>query len=116
MVYTDYITTLISLVLFGIIVSYLAIQNTSLVTLKLAGYSYDGMPLYLVILGSLLIGFLIAGVLSSINSMFSAFKIMGKNNTISSSQKEIDVLKEKNHQLELEITELKAPKPSSSSS
>jgi hypothetical protein len=75
-----------------------------------AGYSYDSMPLYLVILGSLLFGFLIAGVLSSINSMFSAFKIMGKNNTINSSQKEIESLKEKIHQLELENVELKAPK------
>lgn len=80
-----------------------------MVTLKLAGYSYESMPLYLVILGSLLIGFLIAGVLSSINSMFSAFKIMGKNNTIHSSQKEIEALKEKIHRLELENTELKTP-------
>lgn len=103
-------TTLILLVLFGIVVSYLAIQNTALVTLKFAGYSYDNMPLYLVILGSLLLGFLIAWVLSSINSIFSAFKIMGKNNTISSSQKEIESLKEKIHQLELDKAELKATK------
>ena len=68
------------------------------------------LALYLVILGSLLVGFLIAGVLSSINSMFSAFKIMGKNNVINSSQKEIDNLKEKINQLELEITELKTTK------
>lgn len=107
-------TTLISIVLFGIIISYLSIQNTALVTLRVAGYSFDNMPLYLVILGSLLSGFLIAGVLSSINSMFSAFKIMGKNNAIISSQKEIEDLKEKIHQLELENTQLKAPKTSSS--
>ena len=68
------------------------------------------LALYLVILGSLLVGFLLAGVLSSINSMFSAFKIMGKNNVINSSQKEIDNLKEKINQLELEITELKTTK------
>jgi len=79
------------------------------VTLTLLGYSMN-LALYLVILGSLLVGFLIAGVLSSINSMFSAFKIMGKNNVINSSQKEIDNLKEKINQLELEITELKTTK------
>lgn len=78
-------------------------------TLTLLGYSMN-LALYLVILGSLLVGFLIAGVLSSINSMFSAFKIMGKNNVINSSQKEIDNLKEKINQLELEITELKTTK------
>lgn len=73
------------------------------------------MPLYLVILGSLLIGFLIAGVVSSVNSMFSAFKIMGKNSTISSSQKEVESLKVKIHDLELENTELKASKTPSGS-
>ena len=35
---------------------------------------------------------------------------MGKNNVINSSQKEIDNLKEKINQLELEITELKTTK------
>lgn len=71
------------------------------------GYTIENVPLYLVILGSLLLGFLIAGVLSSITSMFSAFKIMGKDNTINSSQKEIESLKEKIHQLELEKAQLK---------
>jgi cell division protein FtsB len=80
------------------------------VTLKFVGYSFDNVPLYLVILGSLLVGFLVAGVISSINSMFSAFKIMGKDNAISSSHKEVESLKEKNHQLELEIARLKGPK------
>ena len=68
------------------------------------------MPLYLVILGSLLVGFLIAGVLSSANSIFSAFKIMGKDTTISNSQKEIDSLKETIHDLELENAKLKGAK------
>lgn len=35
---------------------------------------------------------------------------MGKNNVISSSKKEIENLKEKIHQLELENVELKTPK------
>jgi uncharacterized integral membrane protein len=112
--YTVNIITLISLVLFGIIVSYLAIQNTSLVVLNFAGYSFSNIPLYLVILLSLLVGFLVAGVLSSINSMFSAFKIMGKNNAISSSHKEVESQKEKIHELELTIAELKASKSPSS--
>lgn len=98
------------MVLFGIVVSYLAIQNTTLVTLNFAGHLIDNIPLYLVILGSLLLGFLIAGVLSSVNSMFSAFRIMGKNNVINSSQKEIETLKEKIHHLEIENAELKVSK------
>jgi uncharacterized integral membrane protein len=107
------VTTLISLVLFGIVVSYLAIQNTALVPLNFAGHSFISTPLYLVILGSLLLGFLIAGVLSSVNSVFSSFKIMGKNNTINHAQKEIENLKEKYHQLELENAELKGSKKTS---
>lgn len=75
----------------------------------LVGYTFS-IPLYLVILGSLLVGFIIAGIISSINSMFSAFKIMGKNNAINSSQKEIENLKEQIHNLELENVELKASK------
>jgi len=93
----------------------LAIQNTALVTLKFPGYLFENIPLYLVILGSLLFGFLIAGVLSSINSMFSAFKIMGKDSAINSSQKEVENLKEQIHQLELENAELKGSKASRSS-
>ena len=42
--------------------------------------------------------------------MFSAFRIMGKNNVINSSQKEIENLKEAIHQLELENAALKGPK------
>ncbi len=103
-------STLISFALFGIVVSYLAIQNTELVTLKFPGYAFTNTPLYLVILGSLLLGFLIAGVLSSINSIFSSFKIMGKNNAINQAQKEIEELKEKYRQLELENAELKGAK------
>ena len=114
-VYTIYITTLISIVLFGIIVSYLAIQNTTLVILRFAGYSFANVPLYLVILGSLLLGFIISWILSSINSVFSAFKIIGKNNTINNSQKEIESLKDKIHKFEIEIAELKATKSLSSS-
>ncbi len=95
--------------MFGIVVSYLAIRNTTLVTLNFPGYIFNNIPLYLVILGSLLLGFLIAGVLSSINSMFSAFKIMGKNSVINSSQKEIEKLREKIQELELENSQLKTP-------
>jgi uncharacterized integral membrane protein len=74
------------LVLFGIVVSYLAIQNTALVTLQFVGYSFTNIPQYLVILGSLLLGFLVAGLVSSVDSMFAAFRIMGKNNVINSSK------------------------------
>ncbi len=102
-------STLIILVLFAIVVSYMAIQNTVMVTMSLVGYSFS-THLYLIILGSLLVGFIIAGVISSINSMFSAFKIMGKNKTINTSQKEIDELKEKIHHLEIENAELKVTK------
>jgi uncharacterized integral membrane protein len=98
------------LVLFGILVSFLAIQNTSHVTLQFAGIAFENIPLYLVILGSILFGFIIAAVVSSVNSMFAAFRIMGKNNVIKSSQSEIEMLKEKIRQLEVENAELKGSK------
>ena len=103
-------SSLISLALFGIVISYFAIQNTALVSLKVPGYIFIDIPLYLVILGSLLLGFLIAGIVSSIDSMFASFRIMGKNRVINDSQKQLVNLQEKIHDLELENAELRGTK------
>jgi len=99
--------TLISLVLFGILVSFFTLQNTSPVTLNIAGLTFADVPLFLVILASLLIGFLISGIISGLNSVSSSFQLMGKDQTINSAQAEIENLKNRIHQLELENSNLK---------
>jgi len=49
-------------VIFGLAIAYFATQNTTPVTIHIAQYAFEG-PLYLVVMGSLFVGLLIAWIL-----------------------------------------------------
>ena len=55
---------LIILVIFGIGVAFFATQNTQAISITVANYPLTGIPLYLIVLGSLLLGFLVSWILS----------------------------------------------------
>ncbi len=99
--------TLILLVLFGIIAAVFATQNSTVVPITVLGYSIRQIPLYLVVFGSLLIGFLLSFVISIVNSIFTSFKLHGKDVKIKETKKTVVDLTKRNHELELEITKLK---------
>lgn len=98
---------LIILVLFGILASVFAIQNSSSASITLLGYPLREVPLYLIVSGSLLIGLLLSSIVSFVNSIFTSFKMHGKNVKIKESKETVNELAKRNRELELEIVKLR---------
>lgn len=99
--------TLMSAIGLGLIFTYFATQNTNTVTISLGNLIWTGILLYVVILGTLLLGFLVASLLSLINEATSALTISGKDHQLKKNENLVDELKNKNHDFELENTHLK---------
>jgi uncharacterized integral membrane protein len=98
---------LIILIISGAGFAYFATQNTQDVSINLFQYSISDIPLYVVVLATLLIGFLISWIISVFGSVSNSMKIFGKNSKIKESSKEIDNLIKRIHDLELENENLK---------
>lgn len=97
---------LIVIVALGAVIAYFATQNTSPVSISIVGYLLT-VPLYSVVVGSLLVGFLVSWIFSLVDSLSSFLKIHGKESKIKKDQKEIEDLKKRIHDLELENENLK---------
>lgn len=100
--------TLIVTVFFGLIIAYFAIQNTGVISLNFLNYQVPGIPVYIVVVGGLLVGLFLSWIISLVNSIATGFTIRGKENKIKDYRKENAQLTKINHQLELENTRLKA--------
>ncbi len=98
---------LIVLVIFGIGVAFFATQNTQTISITLANYPLTGIPLYLIVLASLFLGFVVGWIISFVDVIASALKMHGKENTIKNANKQISELTKRVHQLELENERLK---------
>jgi hypothetical protein len=77
------------------------------VTLRLGTYVFSGIPLFYIIIGSLLTGLGLAYLLYLINAMFTAFTMRGKDNKIKQGKSDIVDLTKQIHKLELENERLK---------
>jgi len=100
--------SLILTIIFGLIIAYFATLNTSSVSLYLPNYTISSLPLYIVVVGAMLIGLLLAWIISIANNISTGFTIRGKENKIRDYKKEIADLTKRIHQLELENTKLEA--------
>ncbi|MEN9407669.1 MAG: hypothetical protein RLZZ455_885 [Candidatus Parcubacteria bacterium] len=81
---------LITAVLLSLGFAYLATQNTTGVTLFAGGYAIESIPVYLLILGSLLLGLFTAWFLSTISSVASFMTIRKKDGTIHKATQELE--------------------------
>ena len=86
---------------------YLAQNNFVPVSLHLGSTVFSDIPLFYVIIGSVLVGFCLAYLIYLINSIFVLFSIHGKDSKIKKSTNEIADLTKRIHQLELENEKLK---------
>jgi hypothetical protein len=86
---------------------YLAQSNLMLVPLHLGTYVFSDIPLFYIIIGSLLIGLVLAYLLYLVNSIFTAFTMHKKDNKIKQGKNEIVDLTKQIHKLELENERLK---------
>jgi len=98
-------STLIAIVLLGLVFAFLATQNTVVTTFNILSYSWT-QPMYIIVLGALLIGFLISWVVSSIGKLSTWSNVYGKDSKIRESQKDVTKLQSRIRELELENAKL----------
>jgi hypothetical protein len=98
---------LILLVVVGGVMAYLSQNNLTLVTVHLGTYAIPAIPLFYVIIGSLVAGLGLAYLVYLVNSIFTAISIHGKDNKIKQGKSDIVDLTKRIHQLELENERLK---------
>lgn len=99
--------TLILFLVVGGVMVYLAQNNLMLITLNLGTYVFSGIPLFYIIIGSLLTGLGLAYLIYLVNSIFTAFTMRGKDIKIKKGKSENVDLTKRIHQLELENERLK---------
>lgn len=99
---------IILVAIFAGIFSYFATQNSTPVTVMFGPYIFPNLPLYFVILISIIATLLISGFLYILKSLSSSFKIHKKDDDLKNARNEVAELTKEIHKLELENTRLKS--------
>ena len=99
--------TIIFTLLVSLVVAFLATQNATLVTLHLGGTTLTDIPLFFVVLASILVGTAVASVVTLINWVKSKMTIVGQKGELKKSYKTMGELQQRVAQLEDENTVLK---------
>ncbi len=99
--------TVILLLVAGSALALVSQQNLMLVTLAVGPYRLSEIPLFYVIVGSLIVGLLFAYILNLIPSITTFLALRGKDTTIKQKKNEVAELTKRVHQLELENEKIK---------
>jgi uncharacterized protein HemY len=99
---------LLLLVIFGLGMSYFATQNTGLVHVVFGSYLVQGIPLYIIVIGALILGIFISWLINIVESLSSTITIHGKVSQIKKANEVINKLQLQVHEVELENARLKA--------
>jgi len=98
---------LILLLVVGSILVYISKYNFMPVSVNLGPYVLSNIPLFYVIVGSLLIGLVLSYVFYLVKAISTSFTLRGKDNEIKKDKDEVLELTKRVHQLELENEKLK---------
>lgn len=90
----------------GSFLVYISKFNSMPVTVNLKLYTFSNVPLFYVIVGSLLIGLVFSYLVYLIPAISAAFKLRGKDKEIKQNKNEVLELTKRVHQLELENEKL----------
>lgn len=108
--------TIVLALLVSFVLAFLATQNASLVSLQLGSVSFTEIPLFFVVLGSILVGVLVSSVVTVINIIKSKLTISGQKselkktyNTVGELRGRVLELEDENKILKEQIEQL-APK------
>jgi|SRR6185369_12251395 len=101
-------------IIFAILVAFISTQNTAPVSIHISQYSRE-VPLYLIVLVAILVGFIFAWILHLLDAFAVLFTLRGKDNVIKKSKKENIELVNKVHDLEVEKAKRETEKKSQSS-
>ncbi|OGK62962.1 hypothetical protein A2334_01875 [Candidatus Roizmanbacteria bacterium RIFOXYB2_FULL_38_10] len=98
---------IILLLILGSILVYVSRFNFQPVSVNLGFTVFQGIPLFYVMVGSLLIGLVLSYLVYLVNAISNSFVLRGKNNEIKKNKEEILELTKRVHQLEIEKEKLK---------
>ncbi|HCC84519.1 MAG TPA: hypothetical protein DEP87_02455 [Candidatus Pacebacteria bacterium] len=98
---------IILLLILGAVMAYISKFNAVLVNVNLGAYIFNDIPLFYVIIGSLLIGLILSYLVYLVDLLFTSWTLRGKENEIKKFKKEVLELTKRIHQLELENEKLK---------
>ena len=101
--------SLILLLIVGSALVYISKFNFTQVSLNLGVYVFSNIPLFYIIIGSLLIGLVLSYLIHLIGAVSTSFTLRGKNKEIKKEKEEVLELTKRIHQLELEIEKQKNP-------
>jgi hypothetical protein len=99
---------LIAIIVFAAAITFFATQNAGPVDLHLSGYHLTNVPIYWVVLGSVLITLLFSWILFLVNSISSSFVLHGRDKTVKQLKNENGELTKKVHQLEIDNANMQA--------
>jgi uncharacterized integral membrane protein len=100
--------SLIVAILFGVSLTFFAFQNSVGVPVALGSYQVFAIPLYLVVVFSVLLGILMASFISGIEGISSYLTLRRKNHIITTDERTINELQQKIHNLEMENAKLRS--------
>lgn len=92
------ISLILGIILGGIIV-YIAMQNTSLITFRVGNYIWS-IPVYLLAIGSLLLGMFLSFIASLDEWISSSFALRGKEDELSTLQNHLRDEDKRTHEFE----------------
>lgn len=96
------------LLVFALVFAYFASQNSVAVRVQLFSYSFKEIPLYVVIIASVSVGFLVGFLLNLVSKFFLYREISNKKKQLEEAREHTLELTKRVHQFELEKQELKA--------
>ncbi len=98
--------SLLLLVIFGLGMAFFATQNIATTTIILAGHIYKGVPLYIIVIGALLLGIFVSWLISIVDALSSTLTIHGRDKAIKKQAEINNDLKKRMRELEIENAKL----------
>ena len=98
---------LILLLVVGSILVYISKFNFELVSVNLGFYVFNNIPLFYVIVGSVVFGLVLSYLAYLFHSIFTSYTIRSKNHEIKKNKEEVLDLTKQVHQLELDKEKIK---------
>jgi len=93
-------------VISGVAIAYFGMQNISPVTVRFNEFVWNDVPLYLVIVGSLLVGLFMAGILYFAKAVSSSLTLYTKDRAIKKTRHTVADLEQRVRELEAEKARL----------
>lgn len=97
---------LIVMIVFGLLLTFFALENTNLVSMTVLNYTVQNIPLYMIVIGSVLFGLFVGWVMSLMDWVSTSLALRGKESTIKKANTTIGQLEDKVRQLEVENARL----------